>query len=156
MDYGFAPHKNATRPTADIENDGWFPVLKLAEFADIYGIAAELSDAQLEHCLLLAMDRANQSLATFKAAQVAQGIERLVDVSAGKLGGKSAAVGNYKRAAYSMAKADLLRESISMDRKADAENAANSAVEMVDFYERQATRALANLQGMGAVGVHLI
>lgn len=156
MDYGFAPHKNATRPTADIENDGWFPVLQLAEFADIYGIPAELSDAHLEHCLLLAMGRVNQSLAQWKATQVAQGIEKLAEVPAGQLGGKSAAVGNYKRAAYSMAKADLLRDAITIDRKADAENAANSAVEMVDFYERQASRALANLQGLGAIGVHMI
>lgn len=156
MDYGFRPHKNSARPDAAIENDGWFPALSLAEFATLYGIPNELDEQQVAHCLLLAMDRANQSLALWKSQKLAEGAATLENVATGQLGSKNATKENYKRAVYAQAKADLLRDAISMDRKTDAENAANSAVDMIDFYERQATRALANIQQLNAVGVHLI
>lgn len=155
MDYGFAPHKNSSRSAEEIANDGFFPALTLTEFADLYGIPADLQDSTVTHFLMQAMSRTNIALANYKAEKIAEGITNAVNASE-TLGGISTAVTHYKAAAYAAAKADLLREHTSIDRKADAENAATNDKTMIDHYEALASRALANLIGQQSIGVHLI
>lgn len=143
MEYGFAPHSNSERQSEDIAFDSFYPPLNIAEFADLYGIPADLPDATVTHFVTLAMTRTAIALNAWKTEQQAAGVTIAPAVE-------------YKAAVYTAAKADLLREHISIDRKADAENAATQAAELVEHYEALHSRAIANLMGEQSIGVYLI
>ncbi|CCK75046.1 Phage head completion protein [Oleispira antarctica RB-8] len=156
MNHGFSANSATVRPTEKVLNDGFFTSLSVEEFSSGYGLPAEMTNQVIEQYLLSAMDRINTALQAFKSASDANGFNKLEDVVSSQLGGISAKVIQYKQAVYSAAKADLLRADISMDRKPNAENAANSADEMMSHYERQSTRAIANIQGQRMIGIHSI
>mgnify|MGYP000017619664 CR=1 FL=1 len=144
MEYGFAPHSNSERNGDDIEFvTDFYPPLNVAEFASLYNIAADLPDDTVRHFIRLAMTRTAIALEAWKEDQRAAGVSE-------------APAEEFKAAVYTAAKADLLREHIAMDRKADAENAATQAEELVAHYEALHTRALANIMGEQSIGVHLI
>ena len=157
LDYGFRQHSNATRPSEEITNDAFLPALAVAELAKLYGVPNSLGDEQLKHVLLIAMDRINQNpqLQKWIHEKKKTGASSLLEAGR-SYGNYSAAVEQYKRAVYASAKADLLRDQIAIDRKPDAENAAVTGDEMVSYYERQSTRALAELIEQKLIGVHLL
>lgn len=155
MDYGFAPHKNSSRTAIEVGSGDFFPVLTLQEFADLYGIQ-NVPDEVAKHALQLAMDRTHIMLDEWLMQAIKDGAEKLSDVLDKTVAGENVLHVQYKRAVYCAAKADLLRDALSMDRKADAENSATSAAELIEHYERLATRAIANLMRMNVIGVHLI
>lgn len=156
MNHGFSANSATVRPSTKISNDGFFTELSIAEFADGYGLPAEMANEIIEQYLLSAMDRVNTALDSFKSESDANGFNKLEDVLASQLGGVSAKVIQYKQAVYSAAKADLLRADISMDRKPNAENKAGTGEELMNHYERQSTRAIANIQGKRLIGVFSI
>lgn len=156
MNYGFSANNDTVRPEAKIQNDGFFTELSLSEFANGYGLPAEMANEIIEQYLLSAMDRINTALELFKSESDANGFNKIEDVVASQLGGISAKVIQYKQAVYSAAKADLLRADISMDRKPNAENKAGTGEELMNHYERQSTRAIANIQGKRLIGVYSV
>jgi len=156
MNHGFSANNDTVRPEAKIANDGFFTDLSIAEFATGYGLPAEMANEIIEQYLLSAMDRINTALESFKKESDANGFNKLEDVVSSNLGGISAKVIQYKQAVYSAAKADLLRADISMDRKPNAENKAGTGEELMNHYERQSTRAIANIQGQRLIGVYSV
>lgn len=156
MNHGFSANNDTVRPETAVLNDGFFTDLSIAEFANGYGLPAEMANEVIEQYLLSAMDRINTALDSFKAECDASGFNKLDDVTSSQLGGLSAKVIQYKQAVYSAAKADLLRADISMDRKPNAENKAGTGEELMNHYERQSTRAIANIQGKRLIGVYSV
>lgn len=156
MNVGFSANSATVRPETAVLNDGFFTDLSIAEFASGYGLPAEMTNEIIEQYLLSAMDRINTALESFKTESDTKGFNKLEDVVSSQLGGISAKVIQYKQAVYSAAKSDLLRADVSMDRKPNAENKAASSEELMNHYERQSTRAIANIQGQRLIGVHSI
>lgn len=155
-DFGFEINSETQRNDSPIANDGFFTNLNLKEFTTMFAIPSTIENELLTAKLLLAMDDVNQKLGGFKSENVALGFNTLLDVPSDQLGGESAKVMQYKQAVYSAAKAALINTSVSLARKAEAENSAATAADLANDYKRMSTNAIARISGRGAIGVHSI
>jgi hypothetical protein len=156
MNEGFTPQPNLQRNQDVITNDGWFCDVSMVEFTRQYSIPADMDNDVILHALLIAMARINSTLSAFKNKHKNAGVTKLELVSADILNGENSKVLQYKRAIYSQAKADLIKENVSMARKADAANHASESGELISHYEQHTSQAIANIQGLKAIGVTLI
>jgi hypothetical protein len=126
------------------------------EFCNLYSISKTFNDDLLVEKLIYACDEVNQTLLDYSLVQQASGFNNLADVPAPQIGGKHIKIVHYKRAVYAKAKAELIKDKIHMDRKPDAENSASQAANLSNNYERIASKAIAYIQEMPAIGVHSI
>ena len=153
---GFEPDTTTQRSETAIANDPWFVDVNLAEFASKWAIPKSFDDALLNDKLIFAMDEVNQALLDWLLQQDAAGFISLLEVPAQSIGGESIKVGQYKRAVYAKAKAELVKAQVDLSRKSDAENAAKTSGDLSGHYERMASKAIAKIQGLPAIGVHTI
>lgn len=153
---GFEVNSSTQRSNEEITNDGFFPNLTLAEFVTLFAIPSTIENDLLKAKLLVAMGEVNQKLASFKEQQIEKGFADLAGVPGDQLGGQNAKVYTYKTAVYSSAKADLINTNVSLARRAEAENSAASAAQLLGHYKRESTNAIARIMGRDAIGVHLI
>lgn len=153
---GFEVNSNTQRTNEEITNNGFFPALTLAEFVTLFAIPSTIENDLLKAKLMVAMDEVNQKLNGYKNQQIGNGFSSLATVPGDQLGGESAKVLQYKQAVYAAAKAELINTSVSMARRAEAENSAASAAELLNHYKRDSTNAIARIKGRGAIGVNLI
>lgn len=153
---GFEVNQDTQRTSEEIDNNGFFPALSLAEFVTLFAIPSTIENDLLKAKLLVAMDEVNQKLNSFKEQQIKNGFATLASVPGDQLGGESAKLMQYKQAVYAEAKAELINTSVSMARRAEAENSAASAAELLSYYKKISTNAVARITGRGSIGVHLI
>jgi hypothetical protein len=153
---GFETNAETQRSQDAIANDAWFVAVNLFEFCNLFSISKTFNNDLLIEKLIYACDEVNQSLKDYALEQQAKGFNSLEQVPAPQIGGKHVKVTHYKRAVYAKAKAELIKDKIHMDRKPDAENSAGQAVQLSENYERMASKAIAYIQGVPAIGVHII
>lgn len=156
MNMGFEPDSTTQRSETAIANDTWFVDVNLAEFSNKWAIPASFNDALLTDKLIFACDEVNQALFDWWVEQEAKGFTSLAEVPAKTIGVESVKVSQYKRAVYAKAKAELVLSQVDLSRKADAENAAKTSGDLSNHYKRMATKAIAKIQGLPAIGVHTI
>ncbi|EPR43131.1 head completion protein [Desulfovibrio sp. X2] len=143
-----------TASTATITGDGWYPDLAVAEFQSVYRLPAEFAEALVIDHLTLAMMWAARQLASWRAEREAEGMAALADIPYAGLSGGAVLV--WKRAVYCHAKALLLGQFATMDRREAARNEAKEAPETADRYLAWAHDAIADLLGNGRIAVELV
>lgn len=153
---GFQPAASAQRSSDEIENESFFPSLNIATFTENYGIPTKLTDDQIKQTVLLSAAQVNLALQTYKANKLANGIASLGEVTTETIGGQNLKEMFYRQAVYNKAKASLLREMISVDRKPAAESEAETAEQLVAYYESASSRAISNVLDQRGIGVYLI
>ena len=156
MNYGFTPNPTTQRPTDDVANGTFWPVLNVADFCSGFSIDADIPNDMVMHAMVMAAGATNRRLVDFKQQRLAAGIARLMDDNGEHINGQPLAVTRYLDAVYSEAKARLIKDSITTGRRADAENGARSDDELADHYHARSTEAVAEIQGNSATGVYLI
>jgi len=149
-DYSFAPKAQLVRDDSDIPNGDFWPVLNLADFCEQYAIDDDLPNAMIKNALVISAARTSRRLKNYQAYMAASGITSLEEAEL------SVAAALYRQAVYSDAKAQLITDSITTGRRADAENAARTGDELANHYLAQATAAIAEIQGVSSTGVYLI
>ncbi|BES69721.1 head completion/stabilization protein [Marinobacter nanhaiticus D15-8W] len=154
--YSFAGGSPAPAEPVTLTNVAFFPDIDTGEFLTLYRIPTEIDAQIIEHQLLQAMTRTNHSLQTWRATQESEGHTALSDVPAESLGNESELVRLYKRAVMCEAKAELLKETETVDRRAVAENAAKAGEETEDKYREFAAEAIRVIAGLNRIGVALI
>lgn len=151
-----APVPPADPPADTLANDGWFPDLTLSDMRNAVRIDGTVTDERLIDSLLYAMDHVNQQLATYKADRIAEGINSLVDASAGQvLGGKPRLVQLYLRAVRCEAKADLTERYRDFDADGANPRVTDNAP-AIDEQRRNAQWAVRDILGQTHSVVELI
>lgn len=138
----------ATDPADKIlSGGGFFPEISTAEFRKEYRIPAEMPVELIESALVLAISRVRERLKLFFLRQTAAGYATLDEVP--QVNGEKSEL--WRRAVSCEAKADILRETPTVDRKPAAENAAKTAPETEYSYRTLAARAIRQIEERGGI-----
>ena len=129
-------------------NDGFWPDLSVATLMDKYRIPPEYADETIKWGLTLAMVNVNLDLEPVKAAIVALGYASLTaynTVNSQQLNSEQVTVIHYQHAVYAYAKAFLLQQFNSLNRKPNSESAAKEAPETEQYWMDQSASAVQKL-----------
>jgi hypothetical protein len=130
--------KPALTTAAAITNDGFWPDLALGDLLTKYRIPAEYADDVIKTGLMMAILRVNDQLEAVKAAIVAIGFTNLVEYASvhhtREVGGINALQLQYEHAVFARAKAGLLKQFNTLNRKPEAENAAKESNDTEQYW----------------------
>ncbi|MEQ1636701.1 MAG: head completion/stabilization protein [Methylococcales bacterium] len=141
---------------APLTNDGFWPALVVGDFVSKYRIPPEYDDGVISWGLSLGMIRVNKHLASAKeqclnpqlldTTKPLQPIYLTLDAFAAtrseQVEGEEVIVRQYKHACYCMAKAYLLQQFNTMNRRPQAENLKKESPDAEDYWLNQAQWAI--------------
>ena len=137
-----------------LEASGFWPELEVAELQKIYRLPAEYTGELLVNHLRLARSWAVRLLAAWAAGKQAEGFAAIADVPFAGLPGE--ALNIFKEAVFCQAKALMLAQFATVDRREAAKNEAKEAPESADVFFARANNAIADLLGGGRIKVALV
>ncbi len=122
---------------APIANDGFWPDLLLADLLNKYRIPAEYADDVIITGLTIAMIRVNEQLQAVKSQLLLELYSSLADFSAANpntINAVDLLLTEYQNAVFCRAKAGLLQQFNTLNRKENAENAAKESDETEQYW----------------------
>lgn len=151
MSFGVTTGKTATTV---LPGDGWYPDLAIAEFLEVYRIPAEYAEELTADHVALARMWAWRRLEAWKAEKRAEGFTSLESETF--QGEKGGAAKLYKRAVFCHAKALLLQQFPTIERRDSAKNDAKDAPDTANGFFAEADKALAALTGRTFISVEAL
>ncbi|MBC8881727.1 head completion/stabilization protein [Pseudomonas cerasi] len=139
-----------------IENDGFWPDLSIAEFQKGYRLPAEYLVEMLAADLNMAMVEVNTDLAKLKARWQGAGVSNVESADTTVLPERTFQAATYKRAVYSRAKASLLTQFATVNRRESAENLGKELPERSETFLAFSQAAVRSLQGRGRITAALL
>ncbi|QQN27104.1 head completion/stabilization protein [Pseudomonas syringae group genomosp. 3] len=139
-----------------IENDGFWPDLSVAEFQKGYRLPAEYLVEMLAADLTMAMVEVNTDLAKLKARWQGAGVSNVESADTTILPERTFQAATYKRAVYSRAKASLLTQFATVNRRESAENVGKELPERSETFLAFSQAAVRSLQGRGRITAALL
>lgn len=139
-----------------IDNDGFFPDLDLAVFQREWRVANDYRREAIELHLTNALFEVNRQLSNFKADQLVLGHTALADVPQYMTGSIQSLNHQYHRAVYAHAKAYLLREFATINRREQGEHLARESEESHDALLEQSNLAIRYILGRSNIEVELL
>lgn len=139
-----------------IENDGFWPNLSLAEFQKEHRLPAEYLEELLVDSLSIAMVEVNDDLARCKAKWQALGITNIEAADSTLLPERTFKAKLYKRAVYCRAKGNSLPQFATVTRRESAENTGKEAPERRETFLEFSQQAVRALQGRGRITAVLL
>lgn len=133
---------------APFNNDGFWFDLDTGEFLSQYRVPGEYADDTIQWGLTLALVNVNLDLEPVKFAIIDLGYvtaDAYVLANPVDMGDTDQLIVQYKHAVYANAKAWLLQQFNSMNRKPNAENAAKEAPDTEQWWLDQSAKAIAQL-----------
>lgn len=140
--------KPSLTTAAPFVNDGFWPDLSVGELVDKYRIPAEYADPTIQWGLTLAVVNVNLDLEAVKAAMVALGHNTLaayIAANPAPLNDTDRLTIQYTHAVYAFAKAQLLQQFNSMNRRENAAAAAKEAPETEQYWLDESAKAVQQL-----------
>lgn len=137
-----------------VSNDGFFPDQNLATFQAVYRLPAEYNVETVIDGLNQAIIWTNDQLDEWRQVQEAAGYNTLLDVPASQLGTDSRYTLLYSRAVGCYAKAILLRQFYTIERRPAANNDAKESQESEDIFYEYADAAIADFLGAPRITVY--
>ncbi|HBO3937257.1 TPA: head completion/stabilization protein [Pseudomonas aeruginosa] len=139
-----------------IPNDGFWPNLGVAEFQAGYRLPAEYLVDLLADSLTIAMGEVNRDLAKRKAAWQAAGMVSVETADPLLLPERAFYAAIYKRAVYCRAKAFLLKQFATINRRPEAANLAKESPETYEQFLALSQEAVRQIQGRGRITAVLL
>lgn len=139
-----------------ITNDGFWPDLDLAEFQRGYRLPAEFLVELLVDGITQAIGEVNMDLAKRKADWQAVGIHNVANADPMLLAERTFMAASYKRAVYCRAKAYLLAQFATVNRRDTATNWAKESPQTHDQFLCFSQQAVRLIQGRSRVTAELI
>jgi hypothetical protein len=136
--------KPALTHDVTITNGLFWPVLSLGDFLADYRIPAEYADNTVAYGIKAALAHVNPDLELVRITLMALGFDTLAEAAADSgdvVGGEPDLLFYYKKAVFSHAKAYLLQQFNSMNRRKEAENLAKEAPEVACFWLDESQQA---------------
>ncbi|MBI6798140.1 head protein [Pseudomonas syringae] len=137
-------------------NDGFWPNLSIAEFQKGYRLPAEYLVDLLVADLTTAMVEVNTDLAKLKARWQGAGVSNVESADTTILPERTFQAATYKRAVYSRAKASLLTQFATVNRRESAENVGKELPERSETFLAFSQAAVRSLQGRGRITAALL
>jgi hypothetical protein len=128
---------------ATVINDGFWIDVSTGELMTTYRIPGEYDDDTIYQELIDAVIRVNEKLSAVKDAMVLANFNFDTDA---KINNQSVCEHQYKKAVYCFAKAKLLKQFETQNRRAEAENQAKESTETYQHWLNQAMEGMAFLQ----------
>jgi hypothetical protein len=131
---------------AAVTNDGFWPDLALADLLSNYRIPSEYADGVIQTGLGMALINVNLRLNAVKAKLVLDGYATLAAYTTAHpetINGKQVLEELYKHAVYARAKAGLLMQFASINRRPQAENQAKEGDDMETYWLDESQAAIA-------------
>ena len=139
----------------DIENDGWFPDVVLADARVQVRIDGTITSPRLRAALVEAMATVNDELDAWKLQKNVIYL-KLEDVPCPLLDGISRNIHRYNRAVYCLAKANLIERYRDYDSTSEGNKRADEVETNVDDLRRDYRWALSDILGISRTTVDLI
>jgi hypothetical protein len=133
--------------SAALANDGFWPDVAIGDLLNQYRIPAEYADETIKLGLTMAMVRVNEKLEKVKAAIAATGyaaLQEYADDHPRPMAGEDVWILQYRHAVCCRAKAFLLRQFPTINRRPIAENEAKDAPETEHYWLDQSQAAIAS------------
>jgi hypothetical protein len=108
----------------NVINDGFFPDLLMGDFLDNYRIPSEYADNTITNGLVIALMAVNDSLAPLKTALLSSysTLQSYADLNKEQIHGEDTVILQYQKAVFCHAKAWLLQQFNTLNRRDNAEN----------------------------------
>lgn len=145
--------KSAPTALPEVEFDAFWPKISGEKFRRLYRIPAELPNETVCEQLRLAGLTVCRQLRRWRERQTAATMAEVEQETADGIGALTL---YFERAIYCEAKAELLRETMSVDRRKEAENVAKTGNETEEKYREFAADAIAMIIGNNRIYVELI
>jgi hypothetical protein len=148
----------STDPLA-IENDGWFPDIDLAHMRDAMRLDGTVTNERLAQAVIIAVLNVNGELDDWQKEKQEAGHLTMAAVPASTINRESRLTIHYRRAVYSLAKADLIERYRDIDSTATSLADKKSMEWMNDApseQRRNAHWAVADILGRTHATVELI
>ena len=139
-----------------IENDGFWPDLSVTEFQKGYRLPAEYLVDMLVTDLTTALVEVNRDLAKCKSEWQNVGITNVESADPMVLPERTFQAATYKRAVYCRAKASLLTQFATVNRRESAENIGKELPERGETFLEFSQQAVRSLQGRGRITAVLL
>jgi hypothetical protein len=139
-----------------IENDGFWPNLSVSEFQKGYRLPAEYLVDMLVTDLITAMIEINSDLVKRKAKWQSEGVSAVESANPIVLPEPKFRVALYKRAVYCRAKASLLTQFATVNRRDSAENIGKELPERGETFLEFSQQAVRGLQGRNRITAALL
>lgn len=132
-----------------VAGDGWWPDLPVADFQQTYRLPQEYADVLLQDHLELAAIWAQRQLEEWRTVREAEGCAALASVPRG-------ALRLYRRAVFCHAKALLLAQFATVERREAAKNDAKESPETYRQFYAWAQDAVADILGRPRADIELL
>jgi hypothetical protein len=139
--------KPALTTSAALANDGFWPDMSIGDLLIQYRIPSEYADETIKLGLTMAMVRVNEKLAKVKAALISLGhatLQAYCDANVKQIAGEDVLILQYRHAVFCRAKAFLLRQFPTVNRRPVAENEAKEAPETEQYWLDQSQASIAS------------
>ncbi|QSB01978.1 head completion/stabilization protein [Methylomonas sp. EFPC1] len=140
--------KPSLTTAAPFTNDGFWADLSLGDLMTKYRLPGEYADDTIKWGLTLAVVNVNLDLEAVKLAIIGLGyvtLDAYIAAHPRPLNGSDQTLVQYTHAVYSFAKAQLLPQFNSMNRREIAENAAKEAPETEQYWLDESAKAVQQL-----------
>ncbi|WP_298808337.1 head completion/stabilization protein [uncultured Sphingomonas sp.] len=143
-------------PAALIVNDGFFPDVDPAAFREQLRVRESVTDPRAREALIAAIMGVGRDLATWSVTQRASGHTRLADVPAPKIDGTSRLELLYRRAVFTLAKAELVERYRDVELTPRGDRKAEDLDPSVSELRRDSLYAIRDMLDVTRVAVELI
>lgn len=128
-----------------VANEWFWPDVLIDELLSGYRVPAEYADDTIKLGVTLSLIKVNESLRPIRSHLEALGFDKLEQYhleNPNTIGGESVLIVQYKHAVFARAKAFLLQQFNSLNRRPAAENAAKEAPETEQYWLDQSQSAI--------------
>ena len=156
MTSGFIPTNPASKDEGEISSAPFWPVIKLADLRAIMRTDGTITTERLRHAVIDAIAAVNSDLSGWAINRQGDGYTALADVPSESIATESVLVHWYRRAVYSMARANLYERYLDSSATADAVKDAEPRNLTADDLYRDARFAIRDILGETHTTVELI
>lgn len=156
MTSGFIPTNPAGKDEGEISSAPFWPVIKLADLRAIMRTDGTITTERLRHAVIDAIAAVNSDLSGWAINRQGDGYTALSDVPSESIANEPVLVHWYRRAVYSMARANLYERYLDSAATADAINDAEPRNLTADDLYRDARFAIRDILGTTHTTVELI
>lgn len=143
--------KSSLTKASPITNDGWWADVSMADLMSKYRIPSEYADDTIKWGLSLAVVRVNETLDPVKQHLISLGFddfESYLQANSSPVVSSELLLVHYENAVYSRAKALLLKQFITMNRREVAENQAKESEQTETYWLDESQASIASIWNM--------
>lgn len=156
MTSGFLPTNPTNKDEGEVSSAPFWPVIKLKDLRDIMRTDGTITTERLRHAVIDAVAAVNSDLSGWAINRQGEGYEQLADVPSQTVNAESVLVHWYRRAVYSMARANLYERYLDSSATTEAVKDTDARDQTANDLYRDARFAIRDILGETHTTVELI